>query len=185
MSPNWRNKPPEGSGEQPQAFLFFTKAPRCGGDDCFAPCPPVRGGISVGGGPCVVFIPGEGLGMGKLRHRTAGSDPICISPRGLGPSWGIPACLGRAAGRERGQRGAGGNGVEGGGSQLRVETAAWRGAGGCQQEGGQVWDCNEAAWQGWKKWGAGQGSRAGSVCGGQDVWKRDGTGQLPTLRYDR
>lgn len=92
----------------------------------------------------------------------AGSDPICISPGRLSPSWGIPACLGRAAGREKGQRYAGREGVEGGGSQLSVEMAVWRGAGGCQQgcqqEGGQVWDCNEAAWQGWKKCGVGRDS---------------------------
>ena len=84
--------------------------------------------------------------MGKSQHLTAGSDPIRISPSGLGPSWGLPIFLGRAVGRKQGQRDASREGVEGGGLQLRVEMEVWIGDGGCQWEGVQVWDSNQAAW---------------------------------------
>lgn len=97
--PNGEINLQKGSGDQLPSLLFLAAAPPGwdgGGMQLLRP--PARGGINAGGGPCVAFISSKGCRMGKSRPPTAGSDPISISPTGLGPNWDIAACLGRAAG---------------------------------------------------------------------------------------
>lgn len=132
--------------------------------------PPARGGINAGGGPCVAFISSKGCRMGKSRPPTAGSDPISISPTGLGPNWDIPACLSRAAGWG-GVKDAGGEGVEGGGSQLRVERG-WKAAAGW---GAGLGEPSE----GGRSWGSGQGPRTGRICRGGGIMETGWDGTVP------